>query len=179
MKHVFFLLAFVFTFSAYLPTFAQSEGIEPETQDPPITTFEADNESLDLGEVEEGDLVSVTYTLTNTGENDLIIETAKPSCSCTVLEWTTEPVAPGKTATVYAEFETRGYIGENTKTMTVIYNGEPRIKRLKFSVNVIPIEYIAPPKEGGEPVDLMGGGKKKEGGSFEMDNTTSSPWDYK
>src|SRR5690606_23826755 len=50
----------------------------------------------DFGTIKEGDVATHEYEFTNNGKNPLIISSAKGSCGCTVPEYPTEPIPPGK-----------------------------------------------------------------------------------
>lgn len=50
---------------------------------------------IDLGKIEKGKPVSITYKFTNIGSSPLIISNVKTSCGCTDVEYNKEPVNPG------------------------------------------------------------------------------------
>ena len=74
------------------------------------------------GTVIAGEKVVHKYTFTNTGKSDLIIESAKGSCGCTVAEPKEKVVKPGQSSEITATFDSSGRIGENIKTITVKSN---------------------------------------------------------
>ena len=39
--------------------------------------------------------VTVEYTITNTGNQPLVLTNVTTSCACAVADWTKEPIAPG------------------------------------------------------------------------------------
>lgn len=90
------------------------------------------------------------FIITNTGNEPLIISDAKGSCSCTVPEFPTEPIAPGKSAPIKVKYNT-SHVGPINKSVTIMSNAvnEPT-KILKITGNVLP----AP--EGTSPVDNSG-----------------------
>ena len=101
------------------------------------TTMEWSEESHDFGKIPEGDKVSHTFTFRNTGNNPLKIETVKPSCGCTTPDWTKDEIAPGETGMIKVEFDSKGKIGMQRKSVTVIANTSPKAKVLSFSGEVI------------------------------------------
>lgn len=114
--------------------------LEPEK----LTTLEAEHDTYDFGKIVQGDVVKHKFVIKNTGKNDLILENVKPSCGCTALDWPKEPIAPGKTATIEAQFNSAGKMGPQVKNITITYNGEERIKYLSFTGEIVPKEGEAP-----------------------------------
>ncbi|MEL6277127.1 MAG: DUF1573 domain-containing protein, partial [Bacteroidota bacterium] len=49
----------------------------------PLTSMEFAESNFDFGTITEGDVVTHTFSFTNTGEEPLIISDAKGSCGCT------------------------------------------------------------------------------------------------
>ena len=52
--------------------------------------------TIDLGKIEKGKPVSIDFEFTNPSMVPLIINSVRPTCGCTVADYTKEPVAPGK-----------------------------------------------------------------------------------
>jgi hypothetical protein len=104
----------------------------------PLPVIEFGTTDHDFGTVTEGQKVSYTYTVKNTGAAPLIIQNAQPSCGCTVPEWTKTPIPVGGTGFVKAEFDTKGKSGINNKTITVTANTWPKTSLLKFKAMVTP-----------------------------------------
>ena len=102
----------------------------------PLPVLEFETMDHDFGVVTEGQKVSYTYKFKNTGQAPLIVQTAQPSCGCTVPEWTRDPIPVGGTGYVKAEFDTKGKVGPNTKTITVTANTWPKQSTLKFKASV-------------------------------------------
>ncbi|MFK7969485.1 MAG: DUF1573 domain-containing protein [Bacteroidia bacterium] len=83
--------------------------------------------SHNFGTVEAGKELSYTFKLTNTGEGNLTIEKVKPSCSCTVSDYTTAPIEAGGEGYVKATMTPKGP-GAFHKTVTVTFdNGDPPV----------------------------------------------------
>ena len=122
---------------------ASSEG---EVEDGPRIEF--DTKTLDLGEVPKGDKAHYTFTFKNRGLTDLVIEEAKPSCGCTVAEFT-ETVAPGESGTITATIDTERFRGPISKTVTVSSNDPVNSKvhlqakaTVKPFVDVLPSQHV-------------------------------------
>ncbi len=92
----------------------------------------------DFGNINEGDKVEHVYKFTNTGNADLVITSAKPSCGCTVPSFTQTPVKPGETGEIKAIFDSSGKPGMQQKTITVTLNTAKGTEMLNFKANVTP-----------------------------------------
>jgi len=112
---------------------AATEAVAP---DQPTTTVSWDKEEHDFGDIMEGDKVDTKFTFTNTGNEPLIISSAKGSCGCTVPEWPKEPIPPGGTGTIDVEFNSKNKPGRQTKTVTIQANTDPNPIRLKIKAEV-------------------------------------------
>jgi len=93
-------------------------------------------EEFDFGNLKQGEKVEHIFTLTNTGEGDLVITSARGSCGCTVPEWPKEAVKPGKTADIKVIFNSTGKKNKTTNTVTLTTNTEKgnEIVRIKAFV---------------------------------------------
>jgi hypothetical protein len=89
------------------------------------TTVEVDERVHDFGKIKEGERVSHTFILTNTGEEPLIISLARGSCGCTTPKWPRTPVPPGEQAEIEVVFNTAGRVGKQTKNVTIYANTLP------------------------------------------------------
>jgi hypothetical protein len=76
----------------------------------------------DFGVLTEGEKVAYVFTFTNSGSGSLVINSATTSCGCTVPQYSRKPVLPGGKGTLEVVFNTSGYKGMQTKTITVQSN---------------------------------------------------------
>tara|TARA_B110000091_G_C13751499_1_gene447880 strand:+ start:962 stop:1426 length:465 start_codon:yes stop_codon:yes gene_type:complete len=97
-----------------------------------------DKTEYDFGIVNEGDIVSTVYKVTNSGKTDLIITNAQPSCGCTVPVWPREAIKPGETADIAVKFNTKGKPNRQSKTITLSTNTAVGSEVLKLSGMVTP-----------------------------------------
>lgn len=81
-------------------------------------------EEFDFGNLKQGEKVEHVFTLTNTGEGDLVITSARGSCGCTVPQWPKEAVKPGATADIKVVFNSTGKKNKTTNTVTLTTNTE-------------------------------------------------------
>lgn len=107
-----------------------------EKPEGPLPVLEFEKTDHDFGAVTEGQKVSYTYKFKNTGSVPLIVQNAQPSCGCTVPDWTKDPIPAGGTGFVKAEFDTKGKVGAQNKTITVTANTWPKQTTLKFKAAV-------------------------------------------
>lgn len=111
---------------------------QPETKpEGPLPVLSFEKTAHDFGTINEGQKVVHTYKFKNTGEAPLIIQSAQPSCGCTVPDWTKEPIPVGGTGFVKAEFDSNGKPGVNNKTITVTANTWPKTTQLNFKAMVV------------------------------------------
>jgi len=83
-----------------------------------------EQKTFDFGTIPEGDKVlSHTFSIVNNGKEALKITSVRPSCGCTVAKFDSL-IAPGKTGTVLAEFNTNGFTGHQEKILTVYSNDQ-------------------------------------------------------
>lgn len=123
--------------SAVTPTATPVATPETKPEGPlPVIAFETTDH--DFGTINEGQKVTYTYKVKNTGEAPLIIQSAQPSCGCTVPTFSKEPIPVGGTGFVTAEFDSSGKPGINNKTITVTANTWPKVTTLRFKAMVTP-----------------------------------------
>jgi len=100
-------------------------------------------ETFDFGKVKQNTPPTATITVTNIGNEPLIIEQATPSCGCTVSDYTKAPIAPGKTGTITATYNAAA-VGPINKTLTVKFAGADDVKFVKLTGEVLtPDAYAA------------------------------------
>lgn len=76
-----------------------------------------------FGNVIEGQIARYDFKFTNTGTDPLILSNVQASCGCTSPKWPREPIAPGASAVVTAEYNSSGRPGNFTKNIFVYSNG--------------------------------------------------------
>lgn len=114
---------------------AAAPDVKPEG---PLPVAEFSKVDHDFGTITEGQKVSYTYKVKNTGQAPLIIQSAQPSCGCTVPKWSQEPIPVGGTGEITAEFDSNGKPGVQNKTITVTSNTWPKTTTLRFKAMVTP-----------------------------------------
>ena len=79
----------------------------------------------DFGEVAEGEVVTKTFSFTNTGRVPLVISGAKSSCGCTVPTWPEEAIPPGEGGEIEVRFNTAGKKNNQRKPVKITANTYP------------------------------------------------------
>ena len=115
------------------PTQVTAEATAPTG---PTTVMVFEQTDYDFGTVKEGEKVRHTYKFKNTGNEPLVISSAKGSCGCTVPKWPSEPIAPGASGQIDVEFDSKGKSGKQTKRVTVTANTVPAQSFLNITGNV-------------------------------------------
>lgn len=100
----------------------------------PVLTF--DENPHDFGTVENGSQLEHVFTFTNTGDAPLKVMKAKPSCGCTVPEWSKDAIAPGEKGSMTVKFDARGRAGKQHKNVRLTTNTEKGNEVLAFSATI-------------------------------------------
>ncbi|WP_303821854.1 DUF1573 domain-containing protein [Apibacter mensalis] len=109
-----FVLSSAFLLGAYI--FSNAQEIK-------ITNYE--NNTVDYGNVNKGSNGKRIIKIQNVGDKPLIISNIKTSCGCTVPQWTTEPIAPGKKGEITVTYNTSN-VGRFSRTITISSNDEKK-----------------------------------------------------
>lgn len=96
-----------------------------------------DTTSHDFGSLIEGEIVSYTFKFSNKGDGPLLIKSASASCGCTVPSYSKEPTLPGDEGKIVVEFDTRGKLGTNHKTISIRSNSNPPVTILNIFAEVV------------------------------------------
>ena len=115
----------------------EKENLVENAKKNPVTTLALSESNYDFKDVKKGKVVDHKFEFTNTGKNPLIISAVKPGCGCTVPEYTTEPILPGKKGFVNLKFDSSSFDGMQNKSAEVYANVESVPIILSFSANVV------------------------------------------
>lgn len=107
-----FVLSSAFLLGAFI--FSNAQEIK-------ITNYE--NNTVDYGNVNKGSNGKRIIKIQNVGDKPLIISNINTSCGCTVPQWTTEPIAPGKKGEITVTYNTSN-VGRFSRTITISSNDE-------------------------------------------------------
>ena len=93
-------------------------------------------ETINLGTLKVGNPSTATFQVTNIGVEPLIIETANPTCGCTIGDYTKSPILKGKQGKITATYNAAS-VGPFTKTMTVKFAGIDEVKSITITGEVV------------------------------------------
>lgn len=133
MKNVFFssILLVIFAISI-----AATPPIKSDLNTFGTAKFKWVETTHDFGKIKEGEPVDNKFVFENNGTAPLIISNVKPSCGCTVTDYTKEPVPPGKKGYVKATYNAARK-GAFNKTVRVTANIEGGSELLTIKGEVV------------------------------------------
>lgn len=139
MKKALFILGVLLTSTIGLNAQAVESG--------PV--IEVDKDVHDYGTIEQHGNGVCEFTVTNTGNEPLIISKAKGSCGCTVPSYQKEPIMPGKSSVVKVKYDTKR-VGPINKSVTITSNATnapTKVLRIKGTVVASESGATSPMKE--------------------------------
>lgn len=94
----------------------------------------------DFGTVPKGEKLNWSFEIKNTGTTDLEILAAKPTCGCTVADFT-KVIKPGQTGKVTAHVDTTNFAGPISKSVQLETN-DPNAAGAQVSITAIVKPYV-------------------------------------
>lgn len=112
---------------------ASAASIAQTTNGPAI---EVNKDIHDYGMVEYAGNGTCEFVITNTGDEPLVIQSAKASCGCTVPSFPKEPIAPGASETITVKYDTKrpGSINKSIKITSNAANASEKVIFIKGQV---------------------------------------------
>lgn len=141
MKYTLYTTLLAFFLFGSTASFAQDET-EPDEK-PVITLTPVGTPKLvmpeseyDFGTIDAGIKVTHVFKFVNEGSAPLVISKINTPCGCTAPSWSKEPIEPGKTGEITVTFNSAGKVGNQVKSLSIIYNSEmsPTMFTIKASV---------------------------------------------
>ena len=96
----------------------------------PRITFLKD--TYNFGTIMQGDKVEHKFKFVNEGEADLLITNVSVSCGCTHPSYPFIPIEPGAEGTIGVVFDSKGKLGRQIPTITVVTNARTTTYQLKL-----------------------------------------------
>ncbi len=109
------------TTTAAKTTAAKTDSKTTATYNGTGAEIKFDKLSVDFGTLKVGDVKVVTISFTNIGKKPLILDDVISSCDCTTVDWSKQPIMPGKKGTIKATY-TAKHTGVISKRLTVLSN---------------------------------------------------------
>ena len=97
--------------------------------------FKFDDDEYNFGKIKDGDTVTHTFEFTNVGKVPLIIYDISTGCGCTVAQWATKPVLPGKMGQIKVQFSKHQDFGLHTKLVIIKAN----IKEVYYALKIMAV----------------------------------------
>jgi len=98
-------------------------------QDSQKPEFKFNEEKHDFGKIPQGTPVTTVFTFTNVGQDPLIITDVRPTCGCTIADFTKTPVKPGDSGSIKITYNA-AFAAPFTKTIVVTSNASTPVKNL-------------------------------------------------
>lgn len=106
-------------------------GAQAVTQ--PADVLKLKEAEHDFAKIPQGKPVYYSFEITNTGTEPLKLTDVHASCGCTTPEWSREAIAPGASTQIRVGYNAAAE-GPFDKTITITYNNQNKILRIKGSV---------------------------------------------
>lgn len=110
--------------------------VSPTNEGKPHIHF--DEHTIKLGDIYAGDQYFRTFKFTNTGTEPLIINEIETACSCTVVDFSKEPIMPGKSGEIKVDFipkkDASGFV---SKSFVVHSNADNNPEHLYLHGNIL------------------------------------------
>jgi len=102
-----------------------------------ITSLSFNKMTHDYGNIGQETSNTTYFEVTNTGDKPLIIDKVDASCGCTTPEKPEKPIMPGDSDKIKVVFKPKpGQTGQQSKTVTVSANTDPKLTVLKVKAFV-------------------------------------------
>lgn len=90
------------------------------------------NTKKSFGFVKKGEVVTIEFDFTNTGNQPAIITDAKVECSCTTVEFPKQPIAPNQSAKVIVKFDTKTVYDRQDRIVEIRSNAKNSTQKIRF-----------------------------------------------
>ncbi|MES2266749.1 MAG: DUF1573 domain-containing protein [Bacteroidota bacterium] len=98
--------------------------------------FKFNEEKHDFGKIPQGTPVTTVFEFTNVGKEPLILTEVKPTCGCTIADYTKTPVTPGGKGSIKITYNAAVASAFN-KTIVVTSNAKTPTKYLNIVGEVV------------------------------------------
>ena len=89
-----------------------------------------ENRTHEYGLIMQGDKIEHQFKFKNTGKADLVIKNVTASCGCTQPSYPFVSIAPGEEGFIGVIFDSKGKLGKQKPTITVVTNARPHTYKL-------------------------------------------------
>lgn len=135
MKKLLVIMLFVSLLMSFLPTWAQSKINDATLSGKSQIKFK--ETTINFGDIDSGAEVNIKFEFENVGNSVLVIKNVSTSCGCTTTQLEKLEYQPGEKGVIPVKFNSKGYSGKTTKTITVSSNDEETpYTRLEIAGNI-------------------------------------------
>ena len=92
------------------------------------------NAKQSFGFVKKGDIVKIEFDFINTGDQPLIITSAKVECSCTTVDFPKQPIMSKAGAKVTVSFDTKSVYDRQDRVVEIISNSKTPKQKIRFKI---------------------------------------------
>lgn len=85
-----------------------------------------------FGFVKKGEIVTIEFEFTNTGNQPAILTDVIAECSCTSVEFPKHPIAPNQTGKIIVKFDTKTVYDRQDRTVDVKSNAKNASQKIRF-----------------------------------------------
>ena len=128
-------------------------GVQAQDDQKPVggtgPQMSIDKEVHDYGAIQQGGNGECVFTVTNTGDQPLIISNCQGSCGCTVPKCETAPIKPGAKSSITVKYDSNR-VGPINKSVTITSNASnapSKVVRIQGTVeaSATPVTPVAAP----------------------------------
>jgi hypothetical protein len=105
-------------------------------QQTPDNTIKLNADTHNFGKIKQGVPVTTFFTVTNTSDKPVVLESVVASCGCTTPEWSKEPIAPNGTAQIKVGYNAAA-VAPFTKDVTIRLAGIQQAKVIHITGEVL------------------------------------------
>lgn len=130
MKKIFFICSLL-VFTACGGKDSPSEVVGYKTTMKVASTYDA-------GKIVRGEMIHAKLEVENTGEYPLVLSDVSGSCSCTVADWSKDPIAPGGKGFVKSDINTESFSsGAVARSVTILSNTTPPNTKVVIQATIV------------------------------------------
>ena len=111
-------------------------GISAMAQQKADEVMKLSTEKYDFGKIKQGVPVNTFFTITNTSDKPIVIESATAGCGCTTPEYAKEPIPAGGSTKLKVGYNAAA-IGRFDKPVTIKLAGVAETKQVMISGEVV------------------------------------------
>lgn len=85
-----------------------------------------------FGFVKKGELVTLKFEFTNSGNEPLLILDTRTECSCTTIDFPKTPILPNTNSEITILFDTKPVYDRQDRVVEIISNAKNKVQKIRF-----------------------------------------------